>query len=346
MLDIDGTDGGGQMLRTALSLAVVTDTPFRIRHIRRARPTPGLRPQHLAAVELAAACCDADYSGAKTGADTLEFVPGQKRETSLEASIETAGSLTLLFDTLLPVAAVTPSPVTVAATGGTDVKWAPTMAYYRRVKLPLLERIGLCGTVEVDRHGYYPVGGGAATLRTSPSTLSPLALDERGPLESVELYSRATESLTDQEVADRQATRAAELLRAADYPVNVESVTYVPADSPGSSLLVRGVYDETLLGADALGERGRPSERVAELAVERFESAHAGTAPVDVHMADQLLVVLALVGGSVRLPAVTDHVRTNLDVLCAFGSDIEFHAADGPRVTASPHGDIERAWPE
>ena len=348
MLDIDGTDGGGQILRTALSLSVVTDTPFRIAEVRRSRPTPGLQPQHLAAVELAGACCGADLDGVEVGADQLEFVPGDDRETTLNATIDTAGSLTLLFETMLPIGAVAPVPLTVHATGGTDVKWAPTMAYYRRVKLPLLARFGLDATVDVRRHGYYPVGGGAATLETVPASLSPLQLDERGPLEAVEVYSRATDSLADQEVADRQASHAAERLRAAEYPVGVESVEYVPADSPGSSLLVRGVYGRTLLGADALGERGRPSERVADLAVEGFERAHAASAPVDSHMADQLLVFLALVGGSVRLPTVTDHVRTNLRVLQAFGSDIELvETADGdPRVTATAHGGVAGAWPD
>jgi RNA 3'-terminal phosphate cyclase (ATP) len=222
------------------------------------------------------------------------------------------------------------------------------MAFYRGVKLPLLARFGLDATVDIERHGYYPVGGGTATLGTAPAALSSLELDTRGQLEVVEVYSAASESLVEQEVADRQATHAAERLRAAEFPVSVESVEYVPADSPGSSLLVRGVYGETLLGADALGERGRPSEQVADLAVEAFETAHAGSVPVDSHMADQLLVFLALVGGSVRLPAITNHVRTNLDVLQAFGSDIELGESAGgdPRVTASPHDGIAGTWPD
>ena len=346
MLDIDGTDGGGQILRTALSLAVATDTPFHIHDIRGSRPTPGLQPQHLAAVELAGDCCGADLEGVDVGTDSLRFVPGDERETTLEATVDTAGSLTLLFETMLPIGAVAPVSVTVSATGGTDVKWAPTMAYYRRVKLPLLARFGLDATVDVQRHGYYPVGGGAATLRTEPSDLSPVILQERGALDVAEVYSRATDSLADQEVADRQATHAADRLRAEKYSVSVESVEYVPAESPGSSVLVRGVYSETLLGADALGERGRPSERVADLAVDAFERAHASGAPVDSHMADQLLVFLALVGGSVRLPSVTEHVRTNLDVLQAFGSDIELgETADSdPHVTASPHDGVTGAW--
>ena len=346
MLDIDGTDGGGQILRTALSLAVVTDTSFRIESIRGSRPTPGLRPQHLAAVELTAACCDAELSGAEIGSDTLEFEPGDERQTTLTADVETAGSLTLLFDTVLPIGAVESSSFEVETTGGTDVKWAPTMAYYRRVKLPLLARFGLDASVTVERSGFYPVGGGAATLRTAPSSLAPISLDQRGTLETVGIYSIASESLSKQEVADRQASRAEDLLYDSDFPASVERADYVPVQSPGSALLVRGVYAETLLGADALGERGRPSEEVAQLAVDRFRAAHGTGVPVDEHMADQLLIFLALAGGDVRLPALTDHVRTNLDVLQAFGSDIELTEGDQPRVTATAHPHVASERPE
>lgn len=342
MLTIDGTDGGGQMLRTALSLAAVTDTPFRIEDIRGARPTPGIRPQHLAAIELVASCCDAELSGAEIGSDSLTFEPGEERQTALSVDVQTAGSVTLLFDTVLPIATIWDEAFRVEATGGTDVKWSPTMDYHRLVKLPLLARFGLDASVSVDQRGFYPAGGGAATLETSPSLLSPIRLDSRGPLETVEIHSVASESLEDQAVADRQASHAEDLLQTGDLPTAVESVEYVPAQSPGSALLIRGVYAETLLGADALGERGRSSEKVAELAVDRFETERESGAPVDVHMADQLLVFLALVGGEVKLPSVTNHVRTNLRVLQASGSDVELDETGTPTVSASPHPALSR----
>ncbi|AXG05107.1 RNA 3'-terminal phosphate cyclase [Haloplanus rubicundus] len=336
MLTVDGTEGGGQLLRTALSLSTITGTPFRIEDVRGARPNPGLKPQHLAAVRVVADCCDAAVEGAELGADALTFRPGDERRTTLDADIGTAGSVTLLFDAVLPIAVTGDEPLELTATGGTDVKWAPTMAYHRLVKLPLLTDCGVEAAVDLQRTGFYPAGGGEATLRVAPSPLSPVALDRRGELERVGIYSKAAASLADREVADRQAESAREELAAAGLPADIRRVEYVEADSPGSSLLLRGVYEEGLVGVDALGERGRPSEAVAEDAVREFGAVHATDAAVDPFMADQLLVVLALAGGRVRIPSLTDHVRTNLDLLAQFGSDIESdRRADGTLVVAA-----------
>ncbi|MEF8775974.1 MAG: RNA 3'-terminal phosphate cyclase [Haloarculaceae archaeon] len=338
MLNIDGSEGGGQLLRTALSLAAITETAFRIEEIRGSRPNPGLRPQHLAAVELVATLADAEVDGAELGADSLTFEPGEAWTTDIEVSVGTAGSVTLLFDAVLPVAVSLAEPVRVTATGGTNVKWSPTVEYLRRVKLPLLARFGLDAEVHLARTGFYPEGGGEATLRTTPSSLSPISLTGRGNLDVVEVDSIAAESLADQEVAERQADRAEELLVAADLPAALERVDTVESDCPGSSLLLRGVYAETLLGVDELGEPGRPSEEVAERAVEAFERVHAAPGAVDYHMADQLVIFLALAGGEVRIPGVTDHVETNLEVVRQFGSDLSLTEGDGeaPTLRATP----------
>jgi RNA 3'-terminal phosphate cyclase (ATP) len=336
MLTVDGTEGGGQLLRTALSLSTITGTPFRIEDVRGARPTPGLKPQHLAAVRVVADYCDATVEGAELGADALTFRPGDERRTTLDVDVGTAGSVTLLFDTALPIAVTGDEPLELTATGGTDVKWAPTMAYHRLVKLPLLADCGIEADVELTRTGFYPAGGGEATLRSAPSSLSPLDLDRRGDLERVEIYSTAAESLSDRTVADRQAEGAREELAAADLPADVRRVEYVETDSPGSSLLLRGVYEEGLVGVDALGERSRTAEAVADDAVQEFRAVHATDAAVDPFMADQLLVVLALAGGRVRIPTLTDHVRTNLDLLAQFGSDVAVdRRADGTLVVAA-----------
>lgn len=340
MRRIDGSDGGGQVLRTALSLAVVTDTPVRVDDVRGARPTPGLQPQHLATVDLVADHCDADVEGATIGSESVTFRPGATRESSLSVDVRTAGSVTLLFDPLLPIGTRAEEPLEVTATGGTDVKWSPTVGYLRRVKLPLLSRFGLRARVDLERTGFYPAGGGRATLRIEPASLSPVRLDRRGALERVEVYSKASASLSDAEVADRQATQAVERLDEAGFPAVVASVDHVESHSPGSSLLLRGVYEETVLGVDSLGERGTPSEAVADDAVDRFEAVHAGSGAVDPHMADQVLVFLALAGGRVRIHRVTDHVRTNLAVLEAFGSDVSLEGtSDGePSVEESDDG--------
>jgi RNA 3'-terminal phosphate cyclase (ATP) len=332
MLEIDGGDGGGQLLRTALSLGAVTETAFEMTDIRGSRPEPGLKPQHLTAVELVAELSGASVEGAELGADSLRFEPGADWTTELAVDVGTAGSITLLFDTVLPIGAMLDDPLSVTATGGTDVSWSPTLDYLRRVKLPLLSRFGLRASIAVDRRGFYPAGGGEATLGTGPSSLSPIDLRERGRLEVVEIVSVAAESLADQEVAARQADHARERLESAGHPATVERAAHVESDSPGSALLLRGVYPETLLGTDELGERGRPSEEVADLALDAFGAVHEGPGAVDRHMADQLVGFLALAGGEVRIPAVTDHVASNVALVNAFGADVELDrdgAGDG-----------------
>jgi RNA 3'-terminal phosphate cyclase (ATP) len=343
MLVVDGAEGGGQLLRTALSLSTVTGTPFRIEAIRGERPNPGLKPQHLTAVEVVAELCDAEVAGAELGADSLTFRPGDERRTSLRADIGTAGSVTLLFDTVLPIAVVGDEPCRLTATGGTDVKWSPTVEYHRSVKLPLLATQGVDAAIDLSKTGFYPAGGGEATLQVTPASLSPFDLARRGDLDGVELYSKASESLADRNVADRQAAHAREELDAAGVSATVQRVEYVETASAGSSLLLRADYERTVAGFDALGERGRTSEAVAEDAVRRFTAFHDTDAAVDPHMGDQLLVVLALVGGCIRIPALTDHVRTNLALLDRFGSDVDIdRAADGTHlVEANAHPAVD-----
>lgn len=333
---LDGAGGGGQVLRTALSLATVTGRPVRIDNIRGGRPDPGLNPQHLTAVELIATLCEADVEGAELDAESLLFRPGAERKRTLQTAVGTAGSITLLFDTVLPIAAVDDEPFELTATGGTNVKWAPTVEYHQLVKCPLLGMCGLSASIERSTTGFYPAGGGKATLRTTPSTLSTVALDARGERQTVEIYSKASEDLADREVADRQANHAHAELESAGVPAVVERIEYVPTKSTGSSLLLRGVYEQSVVGFDALGERGRSSEAVADAAVQQFTAFQSTTGAVDVFMADQLLLFVAVAGGHVRIPAVTEHVRTNLATITAFGSDMRLETqADGTAVVTA-----------
>jgi RNA 3'-terminal phosphate cyclase (ATP) len=327
MLEIDGSAGGGQIVRTALSLSALSGTAVRIENVRGDRPTPGLRPQHLAAVEATAALCSATVEGGEVESETLVFRPEEVAADDVSVDVGTAGSVALVFDTLLPLAVALDDPATVTVTGGTDTKWAPLVSYLERVKLPLLAEIGLDAEVTVGSRGFYPAGGGRATLTLRPSSLSPLSLTDRGALRRVEVYSTATEELADAEVAERQAAAVAEELDA-DASVGTEAVS-VEADSTGSSVLLVAVYENSRAGFSALGEAGKPSEAVAAEAVEAFHRFHEGTAVVDGHFADQSLVFLALASGSVLAPEVTDHVETNRAVIEAFGYDLAVSDGDG-----------------
>ncbi|MFB6080656.1 MAG: RNA 3'-terminal phosphate cyclase [Haloferacaceae archaeon] len=319
MIELDGSGGGGQVLRSALAFAALTGEPFHATGIRGGRPEPGLRPQHLAAVELVGDVCDAAVSDAAVGSRELTFRPGPVGGGRYTAAIGTAGSVALLFDAVLPLAAAVEDPLVVVARGGTDVKWAPTMAYYRTTKLPLLRRHGLHAVVEVDRPGFYPVGGGRATLRVAPSTLSRFDLTARGAFAGARIHSLAAPALAEAEVAERQAARATARLDDAGLAAVERTVRYADADSPGSAVAVRLDYGDALAGFDALGERGTPAETVAETAVADALAFHGGTAAVDRHAADQVLPFLALAGGRMRIPEATEHVETGTGLLAAFG---------------------------
>jgi RNA 3'-terminal phosphate cyclase (ATP) len=322
MIEIDGSAGGGQLLRSALSMAALTGEAVEMTGIRGDRPTPGLKRQHLAVVELVAEVCDATVSSVEVGTEALTFEPGPIQPGEYAADIGTAGSVTLLFDAVLPLATAIDGPLSVTARGGTAVKWSPTAAHYRRTKLPLLRRRGLRATVEVARPGFYPEGGGEATLWLAPASCSAVDLTERGAREGVRVESLASTDLEDGAVAERQAERATERLENAGLPVVERTVRYAEADSTGASLAVDLAYERGRAGFDALGEPGKPAEDVADDAVEAALRFEDGTAPVDRHTADQLLVFLALAGGRLRVPAVTDHVATNRDLLAAFGFDL------------------------
>ncbi|WP_415382166.1 RNA 3'-terminal phosphate cyclase [Halosimplex sp. TS25] len=322
MLEVDGGDGGGQLVRTALSLAMLDGEPVEITDVRGTRSTPGLKPQHLAAVETAAAVCDATVEGAEQGSETVRFEPGTPSGGRYEVDIGTAGSLTLLFDTLLPLATRIDEPLTLTATGGTDVKWSPPLDYYREVKIPLLRRLGIAATVDCERTGFYPAGGGRATLRLWPSTLSPLDLVEPGRPTAARVYSKASADLADGDVAERQADAATDAIAGLGVQVVHHRTAYAAAESSGSVVTVRVDAGGSPVGFDAYGAPAKPAEDVAREASDAIRRWRESGAAVDAHLADQLLVFLALAGGRLSIPRVTNHVSSNRDLLAAFGREV------------------------
>jgi RNA 3'-terminal phosphate cyclase (ATP) len=324
MIEIDGSKGGGQMLRTALSLSVIKQEGFRMENIRGSRSNPGLKNQHLECVKTAQRISDAEVEGAELGSEKLVFQPQTLDSDPFTANIGTAGSVTLLLDTVLPITSQFDSNFRLTAKGGTDVKWSPTFSYLKEVKLPLIHRFGFLGELELEKSGYYPAGGGEATLETEEHSLEPINLTDRGDIEKFEIYSKASSELEEQKVADRQADEAERMLKNSHISIPVEKeVDYEKTDSTGSSLLVRAVYENSIAGFDALGEKGKRSEEVAREAVQDFKSFHSTEAAVDEHMADQLLVFMAIVGGEIAVPEVTSHVENNLEVIRKFGVEVE-----------------------
>ena len=334
MEQVDGSEGGGQVLRLAISLAALAGQPVRIENVRGGREQPGLRPQHVAAVETVAALADAETEGVSVGSETVVFVPGARIGGDHTVEVGTAGSVTLLFDAVLPLALGADGSIRVTAGGGTDVKWSPTIDYLRSVKLPILRTAGLSATVSDVTRGFYPEGGGHATLEIEPSSIAPLRFPRRGHLDAVEVRSVATDDLADADVVARQIAGVESVLDGAlDVPVTTKTES-VSAVSTGTAILVAPRYERVSAGFTALGEPGRPAEEVGRAAAERFLEFHGREGTVDPHLADQLLPFLAAAGGEYTTPVVTDHLRTAIPILGQFDQPVEMQAATPVRIAA------------
>lgn len=324
MIEINGSKGGGQMLRSSLTLSAITGEEFRIENIRGSRPNPGLKHQHVEAVKAVARLCGAEVEGLEERSQHLEFRPGELEENSFTVNIGTAGSVTLLLDTVLPLTTQFNENFRIDVKGGTDVKWSPAIEYYRQVKLPLLRLHGFLGEMDVRETGFYPSGGGHVRLNTEPSSMQPIELMDRGELEGFKIFSKASRDLKNQNVADRQADEVERKLKNSYISVPVEkNAEYIETDSPGSSIVLKAVYENSVAGFDALGEQGKRSEEVAKEVIEAFRQFHSSEAAVERYMADQLVIFLALAGGSVKIPEVTSHVQTSLEVMRKFGREVK-----------------------
>ncbi|ELZ29781.1 RNA 3'-terminal-phosphate cyclase [Halogeometricum pallidum JCM 14848] len=332
MLELDGGAGGGQQVRTALSLAAIEGRPIRVENVRAERPDPGLKAQHVAAVEAVAAATEATVEDVEVGGDAFTFEPTAAPGGEFAVDVGTAGSATLVCDALLPLAVALREPLTARVTGGTDVKWSPMVDYLRHAKIPLLRAVGVDADLAVERRGFYPAGGGTLSLTVRPSSLSELRLRERGPVRGLSARAVAADSLESASVAERMAAAADDRTAVP----TATAATYTETASPGAVLTLVADCGDSRAGYGVLGERGVPAESVAEEAVEAFREWRATGAAVDEHLGDQLLPWVALAGGAVRMPRVTDHVRTNAAVIRAFGYELDVEEADGGAVASAP----------
>ena len=319
MLEIDGSQksGSGTILRLAVALAAIVNSPLHICNIRKKRRQPGLKPQHLEAVLTAAKLCNAKVKGATLGSEELWFTPGEIRGGEIHAEIGTAGSIPMLIMTVLPICILARQPVNLhISKGGTDVQHSPTTNYLANVLLPTLRRMGLEAAITVHKCGYYPKGMGEATLKVQPSKeLRPIRLEEFGKIKEVAGVSTCT-FLADRRVAERQAEEAERLLKEEGLHPKIRTVNdFSNPLQKGSSIVLWAETDTgALLGGDAIGEIGKPSEAVAREAAGSLIAEIKAEATVDVHLADLLVPYVALAHGeSVYLTRmVTDHVEANM----------------------------------
>jgi len=322
MVEIDGShgEGGGQIVRTACSLAAVTEKPCHIINIRLARREPGLRLQHLLGIRALAELCRGSLEGGEVGSREIVFHPRQFIARSISVKIDTAANTSLLLQTLLPVALATSTPLGIDLQGGgTDAAFAPTLDYFRYVFLWFLRSMGANLDVMVYRRGYYPRGGAQLSITIAPSRLTRIALTQRGALKRISLISQAASMLKPRRVAERQVEGALSILGSRLVPPKT-TIDYGPSLSAGTSLCIVGEFENTLVGADSLGARGKLAETVGKEAAMAFSRELQSTACLDRHMADQILPYMALAGdGScVTVSEITSHCRTNMWVIEKF----------------------------
>jgi RNA 3'-terminal phosphate cyclase (ATP) len=316
-LVIDGAygEGGGQILRTSLALALVTGKPFCIRNIRAGRPKPGLRKQHLAAVRAAAAVGRARVRGDTLGSTALEFHPGGCVAGSYEFDVGSAGSCTLVLQTLLPALVLADRPSRLVLRGGTHNPWAPPFHFLAEVFIPLLNRMGPLVQSELRQWGFHPSGGGCMAVEITPAPrLSPLRLATRGDL--VEGCLRAVVAGLPRHIAERECRIFAAAV-GHSFDVVVEELP--EAVGPGNVLMAEVACTLVTEVFSTFGLRGVPAERVARELADAVRVYLASGAAVGPHLADQLLIPLALAGGGFYSTAApTRHTRTNLEVVRRF----------------------------
>jgi len=315
---IDGShgEGGGQILRTAISLAAITCKPVEVTNIRAKRPNPGLRPQHMTGIKIIANLFRADVENLHVGAEWVRFVPSDKFEGgSMKVDVGTAGSIPLILMAVVPAVSLSNNSVELEITGGTDVRASPTIDYVRHVVTEGYRSIGIKFSADVVKRGYYPKGGGIVKTIIEPC---------KGPgtmelLTTRDVAPRITSvcGQLPRQVAERQTSSAMIALekkgiRCSNYSASIET-----SISPGSSILIYSASDfGPYVGGDSIGELGKRAEIVGTEAAERFLETVLAHAPVDPFLADMLVLPLALAKGrsKYRIARVTEHLRTNLQV--------------------------------
>lgn len=323
---IDGSvgEGGGQVLRTSLSLAALLGCELTIEKIRAGRSKPGLAAQHVTCVRAAAAVCGAQVEGDRIGSSELVFRPGALRAGQYVFDVSdvkpSAGSTSLVLQTVLPPLVFAGGPSEVTVRGGTNVPWSPPHEYLELVFLPAVARTGVRARMTRTRGGWYPAGGGQVRMEVEPTAgaLCPLKLTEPGDLHSLTAVSTVSAGLPTH-IAGRQLDSALKLL---PHHVSRQARRRQerPEGGPGTCLLLAAEFTAGHAGASALGERGKPAEKVGQEAAEAFLQFLQSDAAVDLHLGDQLLLYAALADGPSVILAQerTLHLETNAHVIGQF----------------------------
>lgn len=318
MIELDGAtgEGGGQILRSSLTLAMITGRPFRIRQIRARRAKPGLMRQHLVAVQAASQICGAQVSSATVGSQELEFVPGPIRGGDYRFAIGTAGSCTLVLQTVLPALLTADRPSTLHLSGGTHNPMAPPVQFLQRAFCRLLAEMGAQVDVHLERFGFYPAGGGEVVAIVRPcAQLQPRSWMERGERKAA--YAECFIAGIPPRVAQRELECVGKAMNWGEEQLLARRLP--DNQGPGNALMLTLEYAHTTEVFTAFGEKSVSAENVARQAVQRARKHLRTKAAVSEYLGDQLMLPLALAGGGgFTVDEVSMHARTNAEVIERF----------------------------
>jgi len=317
-LEIDGSygEGGGQILRSSLALSAILKRPIKISKIRAGRKKPGLAAQHLTGVNAIAKITDAEVEGVEIGSQSLKFIPKTIKAGKYTFDVAdvrpSAGSISLIFQTIaIPLAFAEVTSI-VTLRGGTHVNWSPTVHYLQEAFLPQAAKFGFHGEISLKKWGWYPRGGGEAIAEIKPAeVIRPVKLIERGKLLSISGVSAS--SNLPKHIVQRQKNRVYDNIRKLDCEVNITEVQE-ESIGPGTLVFLKATFENTVAGFSSLGERGKRAETVADEACKELMSFLQTNAAVDSHLADQLVLLMALAKGSstITTSEITRHLVTNI----------------------------------
>lgn len=323
-LQIDGNygEGGGQILRTTLSLSCVLRKPVEIINIRKGRKIPGLQPQHLTSVNACKKISDAQVQGDSLQSLSLKFSPRETNGGDFTFDVaekkRSAGSTSLVLQTLfLPLSRCQVSSK-IKVLGGTHVPWSPPFDYLREIFIPMVKKMEVQIELEINKWGWYPKGGGEVLYAAQPATkFSPLNLTERGKLLGLTGFS-VISNLPDH-IADRQKNQAITILRDKGFSPEIK-IFHAPSIGQGTFFFLKAAFENSVAGFSALGEIGKRAEKVAEEACEEFLQFMQTRGAIDPHLADQLIPYLALADGTstFTVSKLSKHLLTNIWVVKQF----------------------------
>lgn len=308
-LEIDGSfgEGGGQIVRTAITLSSILHKPVIVENIRKGRKNPGLKPQHLMALKILEKICDAKLDHVKIGASNLQFLPGEVKSTDLEEDVGTAGSIALIIQVLIPVVAICKKKLKLRIKGGTNVLWSPTIDYSQFILRELYSRMGINFSLKVIKRGYYPKGAGIVELEVFPSEkISSIILDKRNT-KNVKLvcsYSKLPLDLITSKIKSIERK-----LIENNFIVETK-ITEEQALDAGASLLISSIDTNSIIGVDSLFNL---KQNKFDLDLDKFIHANYS---VDEHLADMLVLPASLANGMTvfKVNKISTHLETNLFV--------------------------------